>query len=343
MTSRFGEVEGEIKSEQQPGVLHEVFPELAAFQSAPSPAGADNGDAGIPAPTTVADLTCLLRITQLMEDVWLACELDRWWHHPVNLGWINMFARWATAPTFRFWWPLLGPMFSPGFRLFLEQRFAVVHDATVEERGRVRVMTAQDGPAREPGLAETWWRTRSRQPLDWKDRTVLVRARTASPLRRPQPGDAAAGDRGVRDQRPERRLDEQRFLRAAKSLGRRHRRRHAAVGARRAGVIPRRARHVLHPRTGRRSRRRHRKVNRHVRAPLRPRPGSRAALFDNREFIEQYRKAGFRQLARTGKGDAATAGARAFFSACGVPPADGDTYLEKRLRESSVPDARPRQ
>ena len=255
-----------------------------------------------------------------------------------------MFARWATAPTFRFWWPLLGPMFSPGFRLFLEQRFAVVHDATVEERGRVRVMTAQDGPAREPGLAETWWRTRSRQPLDWKDRTVLEYVRE---LPRPygdrsqvtlQLGIVACATSGRSAGWTNNDFFVPPSLWGAGIGGDMLQLVLDALESSPAGhdtcyILVARAPEQATPSEGQ---------------PARPgtsaaSPGSRAALFDNREFIEQYRKAGFRQLARTGKDDAATAGARAFFSACGVPPADSDTYLEKRLRESSVPDARPRQ
>jgi hypothetical protein len=31
----------------------------------------------------------MVRVAQLMEDVWTACELDTWWQHPLNLGWIK--------------------------------------------------------------------------------------------------------------------------------------------------------------------------------------------------------------------------------------------------------------
>ena len=37
-------------------------------------------------------------------------------------------ARWATSPLFRFWWPLLGPMFSPGFRKFIDEHFRCAHE-----------------------------------------------------------------------------------------------------------------------------------------------------------------------------------------------------------------------
>jgi hypothetical protein len=114
-----------------------------------------------------AELSILLKVMQVMEDVWMACQLDRWWSHPLNLGWINLFARWATSPPFQFWWPLLSPMFSPGFRTFIEQRFPR------REGTGSTLATAQEGEVEEVaqgeigGLAETWWKQRSAQPMPW--------------------------------------------------------------------------------------------------------------------------------------------------------------------------------
>ena len=110
-----------LESQQQGPVelFEELFPELE-FVVDPRPHG--NGPRP---PIDARALGCLLRMTQLMEDIWRACELDEWWSHPINIGWVNVLSRWATAPSFRFWWPVLRPMFSSEFRDFIHDRFPV--------------------------------------------------------------------------------------------------------------------------------------------------------------------------------------------------------------------------
>ena len=112
----------------------------------------------------------LLRVTQLMEDVWLACQLDRWWAYPLNLGWINLFARWATSPPFRFWWPVLAPMFSPGFRQFIQQRFPLresINDVMGAIADPHKGWIEEIAQPRHSGLAALWWEQRSAQPARW--------------------------------------------------------------------------------------------------------------------------------------------------------------------------------
>ena len=114
-----------------------------------------------------------------MEDVWLACDLDGWWDHPLNLGWVNVFARWATAPSFRFWWPVVSPMFSPGFRGFIERRFPTPTVAAgqggplagIPQRGRVLPLTP--GAPGQQQLTEIWWSERSTQPLQWQNKRLF--------------------------------------------------------------------------------------------------------------------------------------------------------------------------
>src|SRR5438132_865741 len=49
-----------------------------------------------PAKDELANLGCLLRVMTLMEDTITACALQTHGNHPMNLGWSNLFARWAT-------------------------------------------------------------------------------------------------------------------------------------------------------------------------------------------------------------------------------------------------------
>jgi hypothetical protein len=186
MTERFGELEMDLQRHSRDRILREVFPELAFVATdAPEPSRGALALAADP-----ADLPFFIRVTQLMEDTWMACQLDEWWDHPLNLGWVNMFARWATAPSFRFWWPMLSPMYSPGFNAFINQRFPIPTPRTqvagaaaainVPQRGRLeRLHLTAD---HRPGLAELWWTHRSTQPRRWKNRALY---QNLAPLPRP--------------------------------------------------------------------------------------------------------------------------------------------------------------
>lgn len=52
---------------------------------------------------------------QLMENVFLAVQLDKYHAHPLNRGWMNLFRRWAVADDFRQLWPVLRGGFSKAF------------------------------------------------------------------------------------------------------------------------------------------------------------------------------------------------------------------------------------
>lgn len=152
MTERFGAVETALQEMPHATMLSELFPELATFRGAANPqrSAATNGPE-----SEAANLVCVVRMMQLMEDVWARCELDTSWNHPLNLGWINCFARWASAPTFRMWWPLLRPMYGPRFQRFMEERFCAL-ECDAARQG------ALSGPHTAPrsGVASHWLRER---------------------------------------------------------------------------------------------------------------------------------------------------------------------------------------
>ena len=189
MTRRFAAVDAELQHRQQQATLKHVFPEMADAAGIKElyahgradgvpfrPEAGVGGQGAGPAPPVAhdaegamaAELSLLLRVMQVMEDVWVACQLDCWWGHPLDLGWINVFARWATSPPFQFWWPLLGPMFSPGFRQFVQQRFPIGPAGSgaggaVPQKGLVEEVAQP----RQSGLAAIWWEERSAQPARW--------------------------------------------------------------------------------------------------------------------------------------------------------------------------------
>lgn len=63
------------------------------------------------------------QVLQLMTDVYVSCHLGQYGDHPLNIAWVNWFARWATTPAFRDLWPLLSPMFNPNMRRYFEDLF----------------------------------------------------------------------------------------------------------------------------------------------------------------------------------------------------------------------------
>jgi hypothetical protein len=116
-------------------------------------------DGPVPDPTTAPDeaelthgLYLLRRVLLLMQEVYETEELERNARHPLYLGVMNWFARWAYAPFFRMWWPLLKALYPQPFTRFLETEFAL---PTVE-RGRGLqgdVSTAED----PDGFAMSSW------------------------------------------------------------------------------------------------------------------------------------------------------------------------------------------
>lgn len=164
MSSRFSQLEEELKATTSVPMLPEVFPELehvAAGARAQANTEGVESSRGRTQEGHLADLGYLLRVMTLMEDVVFACSLDTHWNHPLNLGWVNAFARWATTPTFRRWWPLLRPMYGPGLRNFLEARFVVLRDI---ESGRVRFELHELAADDRAGLAYRWWHEREEGP-----------------------------------------------------------------------------------------------------------------------------------------------------------------------------------
>ncbi|HET7231269.1 MAG TPA: patatin-like phospholipase family protein [Longimicrobium sp.] len=82
---------------------------------------------GSPTPGELsASLYLIRRALLLMQEVFESEGLARNHSHPLYLGLMNWFARWAYAPIFRMWWPLLKTMYPEPFTRFLEKHFALV-------------------------------------------------------------------------------------------------------------------------------------------------------------------------------------------------------------------------
>jgi GNAT superfamily N-acetyltransferase len=98
-----------------------------------------------------------------MEDIFVVCDLEKLWNHPLNMGWVNLFARWATSRTFRTWWPLLAPLYGPAFVRFMRERFGILdRRLSVEEAKKAIEKTGPDEELDEDSFAWNWWGDRSR-------------------------------------------------------------------------------------------------------------------------------------------------------------------------------------
>jgi hypothetical protein len=144
-TQRLTSLESAIIDRGAERLLAEAFPELVT--AAPA------GSATLTLAEQVRITATLVEVAQVLEDIWLTCDLDDHWDHPLNLGWINGFARWTHAATFRAWWPVLRPMFSPGFQRFMRERFPTLGKDKVVE-GALKPFSNRTLPE---GLAAQWW------------------------------------------------------------------------------------------------------------------------------------------------------------------------------------------
>lgn len=110
LTQRTTSVEESVR--QCPLLAAEFFPEAI-----PSPVSQLSSSTQLDADS----LFCLLRILQLMEEIWIGCELNVHWSHPLARGWMAYSRRWAFMPTLRRWWPFLNPLFGSQFVRFAER------------------------------------------------------------------------------------------------------------------------------------------------------------------------------------------------------------------------------
>ncbi len=127
MSERCASLEHDLMSEGPAQLRGEFFAEATALAAVAAVAA--NQQAPALAPPSVDDeiqiLSYLIRVAQIMEDVWVAAELERYWSHPLNEGWMNYFYRWAATPSFRRWWPVIAPLYGLGIREFINARFRV--------------------------------------------------------------------------------------------------------------------------------------------------------------------------------------------------------------------------
>lgn len=99
-------------------LLEGLLTELMADRPSPLPDP-------IPGAIRGEQLAACLELTQLMENVFIALQLDDFWTHPDNHGWVALFNSWAKSGTFRAAWKQSRHTFGSSFVYFCEHRLGL--------------------------------------------------------------------------------------------------------------------------------------------------------------------------------------------------------------------------
>jgi hypothetical protein len=110
-------------------LCRELYPELgeAPPPVPPPPAPRGGEEAG-------AEMHMVNEMLQVMEMIWFAMKLDGYHAHPLNCGWMNLFRRWSSSPTFQKYWPVLRGEYSQDFVRFCGRALNMVPAAVTSER-----------------------------------------------------------------------------------------------------------------------------------------------------------------------------------------------------------------
>jgi GNAT superfamily N-acetyltransferase len=165
LTGRFTSLEQQLREHAPAGFMREMYPELHTLDASKTKS---------PTPDEMCTtLHFLIQMIQLMEDVWLAARLDTYWNDPNNLGWMNMFQRWAYTPSFRLWWPILKPMYGRKFRRFMEERLSLADEDYPPTTAKVNNQGKLPGQGIPSGVAQIYWRRMNKaDPAREKEKTL---------------------------------------------------------------------------------------------------------------------------------------------------------------------------
>ncbi len=112
-------------------------------------------------------------IAQLMEDAWIALDLEHTSTHPLHRPWLAYMERWASMPTFLRYFPLVAPTYNDVFVKFVQYRLGV--GPLAHHRGLVvRSVPAAEAAAAEHGFAARTKRTASARPISHEMTLTLV-------------------------------------------------------------------------------------------------------------------------------------------------------------------------
>jgi hypothetical protein len=100
----------------------DVYPELDPDGSRAVAIAEEEGD---PLLREIAEVHILLEMLQVAEDAYLSLNLEKYYAHPLNRGWMDVFFRWTSSRTFRKHWPTLRAEFGRDFVGFCERQIGI--------------------------------------------------------------------------------------------------------------------------------------------------------------------------------------------------------------------------
>ncbi|WP_158623666.1 hypothetical protein [Corallococcus llansteffanensis] len=168
--SRAAEIDALLHAAGAHRLLREVFEEEAFLEGlSREPRARARRATAQPAPLDITgSLQASRQALLFMEEVFLCEDLAQEYNHPAYLGLMNYFARWAHAPLFRMWWPLLKALYPQRFTRFLETHFGLA--PRVGAKPYVDLASPDPGST---GLAMSWW-TQARGKLPETDGVRLL-------------------------------------------------------------------------------------------------------------------------------------------------------------------------
>jgi hypothetical protein len=118
-----------------------------------------------------AELHLVSQMLQVMENAWLTVNLEGYFAHPMNRGWMNTLRRWTSSAKFRKYWPLLHGEFSKDFVEFCKNELQLrTFDVVAEPLEFSEELLANCPPESHEPAAQRRWRhlLTFRQEFHWE-------------------------------------------------------------------------------------------------------------------------------------------------------------------------------
>ena len=158
----------------------QMFPEMPTLMASPyAPAGEEAKPSTKPVnywlpPTESArreGFYVCIQMLQLMEDVFIEFQLDEYWDHIDNRGWMNLFQHWAWSGMLCATWAMTGSTFDPRFQRFCWIRLDLRPGrVSIAIDGTSTIRLPDPAPWREWGKARRKDRT-APMPRDLEEQT----------------------------------------------------------------------------------------------------------------------------------------------------------------------------
>ena len=122
---------------------------------------AEAGQNGLLKEISSVELHTASRMLQVMENAFLGAQMNLFYAHPLNAGWMNVFQRWGNWPPLRRYWPLLRNEYSRDFVRFCEHKLALKSECTA------RLLTIDQFLKESPQRESSWSQVCGEFDAEW--------------------------------------------------------------------------------------------------------------------------------------------------------------------------------